>query len=120
MHGKYGQTFGKWACKVKIVTFKNEKNINFRIALLRDSIPIVLFMLFLGAEFYLIIVGKLTVTELYRPTPESAQIQLYLYLIPLLWFVAELVTMLTNKKRRALHDYIAGTVVVRTNIEDRL
>ena len=25
--------------------------------------------------------------------------------------------MLTNRKRRALHDFIAGTVVVRTNID---
>jgi uncharacterized RDD family membrane protein YckC len=25
--------------------------------------------------------------------------------------------MLTNSKRRALHDFIAGTVVVRTNIQ---
>ena len=28
------------------------------------------------------------------------------------WFLAELVTMLTNAKRRALHDY-AGSVVVQ-------
>ena len=31
-----------------------------------------------------------------------------------LWYVAELVTMLFNRKRRAVHDFIAGTVVVRT------
>ena len=30
----------------------------------------------------------------------------------------EIVTMLTNKKRRAIHDFIAGAVVVRTNIEE--
>jgi uncharacterized RDD family membrane protein YckC len=30
-----------------------------------------------------------------------------------LWFLAEVVTMLTNEKRRALHDWIAGSVVVR-------
>lgn len=29
------------------------------------------------------------------------------------WFVASLVTILANKRRRALHDYIAGTAVVR-------
>jgi uncharacterized RDD family membrane protein YckC len=29
------------------------------------------------------------------------------------WFVLELLTMLTNNKRRALHDFIAGSVVVR-------
>jgi len=31
----------------------------------------------------------------------------------LVWFVAELVTMLTNAKRRAVHDFIARSVVVR-------
>lgn len=38
-------------------------------------------------------------------------------MLPSLWFVAEVLTMLTNEKRRALHDFIAGTVVVRTNIK---
>ncbi len=33
----------------------------------------------------------------------------------LLWFAGEIVTCLLNKKRRALHDFIAGTVVV--NVE---
>ncbi len=31
----------------------------------------------------------------------------------LTWFVLEIISMMTNEKRRALHDYIAGTVVVR-------
>ena len=31
----------------------------------------------------------------------------------LVLFVLELVTMLTNSKRRAIHDFIAGSVVVR-------
>lgn len=29
------------------------------------------------------------------------------------WAVSELVTMLLDKKRRALHDFIAGSVVVK-------
>jgi uncharacterized RDD family membrane protein YckC len=118
MHGKYGQTVGKMVCKVRVLTFKKEENINFRIALLRDSIPIVIFVVTLIVEFYLIVVGERTIIELYRPTPESLQANSYLYLMPMFWIVAELVTMLTNKRRRALHDYIAGTVVARTNIED--
>lgn len=28
------------------------------------------------------------------------------------WFWSELVILLTNEKRRALHDFIAGTIVV--------
>ncbi|MFL6264288.1 MAG: hypothetical protein ACJ76Y_31765 [Thermoanaerobaculia bacterium] len=31
----------------------------------------------------------------------------------LAWFLLEVTTALTNQKRRALHDLIAGTVVVR-------
>jgi uncharacterized RDD family membrane protein YckC len=30
------------------------------------------------------------------------------------WIWSEFITMLFNKRRRAIHDYIAGTVVVRT------
>jgi len=33
-------------------------------------------------------------------------------LIPI-WIGSELLVMLTNKKRRALHDFIAGTVVIK-------
>jgi uncharacterized RDD family membrane protein YckC len=31
-----------------------------------------------------------------------------------IWFWGELVVLLTNRKRRALHDFIAGTVVIHT------
>ena len=34
-----------------------------------------------------------------------------------IWFMLEIITMLLNEKRRALHDLIAGTVVVRTQID---
>ena len=30
-----------------------------------------------------------------------------------IWIWSEFVVMLTNKRRRALHDFIAGTVVIR-------
>jgi uncharacterized RDD family membrane protein YckC len=32
-----------------------------------------------------------------------------------IWFIIEIVTCLLNEKRRALHDYIAGTVVVKND-----
>lgn len=39
--------------------------------------------------------------------------------LPSLWFVAEVLTMLTNEKRRALHDFIAGTVVIKPACSSR-
>jgi len=36
----------------------------------------------------------------------------WLYWAAMVWMLSEFVTLLSNKKRRALHDFIAGTVVV--------
>jgi uncharacterized RDD family membrane protein YckC len=33
------------------------------------------------------------------------------------WILSELVVLLTNRRRRALHDFVAGTVVVQTERE---
>jgi uncharacterized RDD family membrane protein YckC len=33
----------------------------------------------------------------------------------LAWFTLEIVTMLSNRKRRAVHDFIAGSVVMRVD-----
>jgi uncharacterized RDD family membrane protein YckC len=34
-----------------------------------------------------------------------------------IWGLADIVVFLSNEKRRALHDYIAGTVVIKTETE---
>ncbi|WP_255590049.1 hypothetical protein [Marinicella meishanensis] len=31
----------------------------------------------------------------------------------MVWYWSELLVMLTNERRRALHDFIAGTVVIK-------
>lgn len=55
-----------------------------------------------------------------RPASDALKLALLqqALLLPLAGFVMEVLTMLTNEKRRALHDFIGGTVVVRTNIEE--
>ena len=42
------------------------------------------------------------------PSFEVAEVVMFL------WLVAEFVTMLFNRKRRAVHDFLAGTIVVRS------
>jgi uncharacterized RDD family membrane protein YckC len=32
------------------------------------------------------------------------------------WTLSELVVLMLNRRRRALHDFIAGTVVIRTRL----
>lgn len=105
-HGTYGATIGKMACKVKIVDAKTEKPITMRQAVLRDSVPIVL-------TIYLY--GYLGIQRDFETN--TTTVSFYVFLMVYLWFFAEIVTMLTNEKRRAIHDFIAGTVVIRTNID---
>ena len=42
-----------------------------------------------------------------------------LLFIALAWYWAEVITMLFNPRRRAIHDFLARTVVIRTNLRER-
>lgn len=122
MHGKFGQTLGKMACKVMVVDHKTEKRITYRQAFLRDCIPILLAGISLAAAYldsnfreY----GQMTPLEMHQINPGGFNNFGFVLAgsISLIWYLAEIITMLTNSKRRALHDFIAGTVVIRTNLE---
>lgn len=121
MHARYGQTVGKMVTKVRVVDFRTEGSISWRQAWLREGIPMVLSLGFLGWEVFLILTGSVSPSALAsgEVLPASKGFWL-LTALPGLWFIAEILTMLTNEKRRALHDFIAGTVVVRTNTEERI
>jgi uncharacterized RDD family membrane protein YckC len=117
MHARYGQTVGKMVCGVRVIDFKSEGRISFLQAAIRESIPIGLNLILAGYATYKLF-GL-------RPAPHSDPQAVFRELGPvfwlgslsMIWFLLEIVTMLTNDKRRALHDYLAGTVVVRTNLE---
>lgn len=117
MHAKFGQTIGKKMCGVKVVDFRTEGRISFRQALIREGIPILLSLGLLGYEISIMVAEKradIVVSDLAK----LGSTFWFLLMLPSFWFGAEVVTMLFSAKRRALHDYLAGTVVVRTNIEE--
>lgn len=107
MHGFCGQTLGKMALKVKVLDL-SEAPISMRQAFLRDSVYIVINTAALILSIYFTLSGRETDVDSFL------QANAILGTTALLWFVAEILTCLTNAKRRAVHDYIAGTVVVRT------
>lgn len=120
LHGRFGQTVGKMSTCVRVVDFKTEGPISFRHALLRDSVPILISVFLLLYEFYRLITGLPVSEPIARIRSDSSLAtsgQMWIALIVQVWWFAEFVTMLTNDKRRAIHDFIAGTVVIRTNIE---
>lgn len=108
LHARYGQTLGKMAVGVKVLDLGEQRTPTLRQAFLRDIGSIILSTVALGYMIYLAITGQ-DLTEAARSTP----ILRILGGAILGWSLLELITMLTNSKRRALHDWIAGTVVVR-------
>jgi uncharacterized RDD family membrane protein YckC len=105
MHGRYGQTLGKMACKV-VVLDVSEQPLSMKQAILRDIFSVVLLPIGLGVD----------ITGIVQGTDISTNLTTLDWIIAysaLGWFLVEIVTMLTNDKRRALHDFIAGSVVIR-------
>ena len=108
MHARYGQTLGKMATGVKVLDVSEDGTPSLRQAFLRDIGSVVISSL---AYLYLV---QLVVNGRYA---EGAQVNetpgMILSIAALAWFALEILTMLTNPKRRALHDFIAGTVVIK-------
>lgn len=106
LHYKYGQTYGKWVMKVKVLDVSETRTLTLRQAILRDIVGLIVAA---GAIIYFFIMSfqsdpLATVHYYYNDFTD----QLFFW-----WTVAELITMLTNNKRRAVHDFMAGSVVVR-------
>jgi uncharacterized RDD family membrane protein YckC len=118
MHARYGQTLGKMVTKVGVADFRTEGKISWLQAWLREGIPMVLSLGLLGFDIFAVLTRDLTLGDVaYGQALLANKTFWFLTALPGLWFLAEVLTMLTNEKRRALHDFIAGTVVVRTNID---
>ena len=110
MHGWGGQTVGKMLCKVKVVDI-SERPLTMKQAFLRDSIGIVYAAA--GVGFLLMNLDLYAEMNLSPSTAPISNVMWLLISLNVTWFLLELITMLTNRKRRALHDYVAGSVVVR-------
>ena len=117
MHAKYGQTVGKMACKVRVIDFATEQAMTVKQAFLREGIPMTINLILVAYEVACIVSGKFSAEAIARGDIVKSSAFWWMSVLPLAWFIAEVLTMLTNDKRRALHDFIAGTVAVRTNLE---
>ena len=105
----WGQTLGKRAVGV-IVRDVTERPLSIRQAVLRDAVPIALSTL----QFWDDLPDLLRGRDPLLPGGEIHAVAFGLLgWVSVLWFAAEVVTMLTNRKRRAVHDFIAGSVVLR-------
>ena len=106
MHGKYGQTFGKMAMSVKIVTYPEELPITYRHAILRDLPYFIIYFLETCFITAVIVFPNLAYNSAINSTTQI------LGFANLGWILLEVFSMLFNDKKRAVHDIIAKTVVV--------
>ncbi len=108
LHARYGQTLGKMAMRVKVLDISEVRIPTLQQAFLRDIGRIVLDAFSFGYSAYLVLTSQYSEVAVIRSLPGRI-----LGVAGLSWFGIEVVTMLMSKKRRALHDFIARTVVVR-------
>lgn len=105
-HTKFGQTIGKRLVGVKVLDIEETKQITFYQAILRDSIYLIVIVVELSYTLFL-------TTQTDKPNfVIDAYVDFVNYPI-YLWPILELVTMMTNYKRRSINDFLAKTVVVR-------
>jgi len=118
---RWGGTPGKLSSKIKIVKV-NGDSVGWREAILRHIVDITLFLVIKIA--LIIVLFKMNDNQFNAMTyPERLGwivMNMPVWYLPLTraisyWAWSEFIVLLFNKKKRAIHDYIAGTVVIIKN-----
>ncbi len=109
MHGFYGQTLGKMIARVKVVNNKDEQPIMMQQAFERELPNLVLNIKWIT----LTTCSSLSCIQKDSASSDIEYAITAFLIVSTVWGISELVTVLFNKKRRAIHDFIGKTVVVR-------
>lgn len=105
MNARFGQTVGKMLMNVKILQL-DETPIKLRHAVLRD-LPQIVF------AFAALVPALMAPVSTASDPPLTG-----VMVLMTIWGLADIAVFFSNSKRRALHDLIAGTIVVRIPKED--
>jgi len=111
-HGFWGQTLGKRLLRIRVLDVSGAR-VTLPQAALRDAFPLILAAALLVIDLPVVASGQNPDDEAWIARHGVPWLTVLFGYLSLGWFFAELVTMLFNDKRRAVHDYIARSVVVR-------
>ncbi len=106
LHQKFGYTFGKWLVGVKVLDLTESRTLNYAEAIRRESVYFLIEMTGILIFFYVMMHsgddGNLY--DRYRNLVRN---------VGLIWVWLILLSMLSNPKRRSIHDFLGRSVVVR-------
>ncbi len=125
-HYKFGATLGKMAVGIR-VTLPDGGKIGLRQAFLRSSVD-------LGFALFILFAHVLAISnadpEVYLNAGWMERFEYILSLFPAwyvlvdtvnqLWVWSEFIVLLFNKRKRAIHDFIAGTVVIKQEYREQV
>ncbi len=122
LEGYRGQTIGKILTKIRIMANNGTKAGYIR-AIKRSSVNIALYIVsFIFACFALVKIPSsdfsgLTFSEAGLLIQQHVELKsdIWLQMLNLLWMLSEFFVLNFNKRKRALHDFIAGTVVLEVD-----
>lgn len=109
MHGFYGQTLGKMVMDVKVLDHDTETDITLKQSVRRESVNIAI-----NSSWILLLLSiSLSLQQLGSVPEVLTYLIMGLNSLATVWALSEFITMLFYEKRRAIHDFIGRTVVVR-------
>ncbi len=111
MHAFFGRTIGKMLMKVRVVdVFETSINLGqSAIRSLPQLVPLLVTLSFENPQGWS---GNATQWDVQL----AASLKFLLTIFLLVWTVLNVLIALSGDKHRALHDYLAGTIVVKTNV----
>lgn len=118
-HGRWGQTIGKRSQDIRVVSLDGTA-ITWKQAFLRSSVGLglgALSSISILVALFSMTDGEYSALRWIDLTARRNELSPYINQINIatqVWVWSEVVVLLFNRKRRALHDFIAGTVVVES------
>jgi uncharacterized RDD family membrane protein YckC len=112
LHWRWGQTLGKRVTGVRVHSLSGGP-LSLRQAAMRDIVPLIITIVGVLVNLPDVAHGKSPYPDTTAGFAGLGTFDRLMLWSMWAWWILEVVTMLFNSKRRALHDFIAGTVVTR-------
>jgi uncharacterized RDD family membrane protein YckC len=111
---RYGTTVGKKLLGLEIIRSKDENKPKILNSVLRELLNMLNLLVYIGLFVFTVVQRDMALGDKIIRSQERYALWGYISIIMMVITYSELVTAVFSLKRRAVHDFIGGTVVVKT------